>query len=237
MKRIFAALILFGILASAIDARAGQKPLTVVELFTSQGCSSCPPADALVGELAKRDDVLAISIHVDYWDYIGWKDPFAQAHHTDRQREYSRRFELRYVYTPQMVIQGAYQESGAKRGTIMEFIERAKELPRVEVRLTRGPDGVRLELPSSAVDGEVEIISVFADRRHDTDIKRGENGGRRLSYYNVVREMKTIGTWRGEPRRMAVSMAETGGDICAVILQMAKTRRIIGAARIDLDGS
>ncbi|MDD9878471.1 MAG: DUF1223 domain-containing protein [Magnetovibrio sp.] len=236
MKRIFAAFAVVLILSPAARVEAADNPLTVVELFTSQGCSSCPPADELLGELQQRDDVLPLSVHVDYWDYIGWKDPFAQPHHTDRQRQYSQRFELRYVYTPQMVVHGAFQAVGANRAEILDQIAKAKHLPAVAAKLTRTESGVQLDLPATVVNGDVEIVSIFADRKHQTKIGSGENGGRTLSYYNVVREMKAVGVWQGEARRMTVEMAETGGDICAVILQMAHSRKIIGAARIDLDG-
>jgi len=236
MKRTFAILLvsLFVPLWGAVGA---DKPLTVVELFTSQGCSSCPPADALIGELTADANVLPLSLHVDYWDYIGWSDRFARPGNTERQRGYSRRFNLRYVYTPQIVVDGAFEASGGKRADIYNYIERAKTLPHVALKLTRRDNGLQLELPASSVDGEVDIISVFADRRHDTKIMKGENRGRTLSYHNVVRHMEKLGTWHGKARTMAVGMADTGGDFCAVILQMAKSRRIIGVAQVALDGS
>src|SRR4051812_38711022 len=107
-------------------AAAGERAVpVVVELFTSQGCNSCPPADAFLAELAKRPDVLALSLHVDYWDYIGWKDPFAQHAFTVRQRDYSRALSQRYVYTPQMVINGELQGVGSERRTIEALIARA----------------------------------------------------------------------------------------------------------------
>jgi len=236
MKWIFTILSVL-VLAVQTDAGAADRPLTVVELYTSQGCSSCPPADALAGELTKHADVLPLSLHVDYWDYIGWKDPFARAEHTERQRAYSRRFNLRYVYTPQMVINGAFQSSGAKRSDVYSFIEQAKAEPHVAMKLIRSGSHLQVALPDGAVNGEVEVISIFADRRHDTKIKEGENGGRTLSYYNVVRDMRSIGIWHGKAAKIAVTMSEISGDLCAVILQETKTRRIIGAVQIALDGS
>ncbi len=218
-------------------AVAQEHPLTVVELFTSQGCSSCPPADSLLGELAKREDVLALSVHVDYWDYIGWKDPFAAAAHGDRQKDYASQFALRYVYTPQMVIHGAYQSVGSKRHEVLAHIKKARQLPHVGISLKQTDAGLELTLPTAEIEESVEILSVFYDRRHETKIRRGENSGQSLAYHNVVRGMQPVGRWRGKATRMIVPMAETSADVCAVLLQSKKTGRILGAARIDLTPS
>ena len=218
-------------------ALAGEQPLTVVELFTSQGCSSCPPADAFLGDLAKREDILALSVHVDYWDYIGWKDRFADAAHTLRQKDYAEQFSLRYVYTPQMVIHGAYQSVGSKRSEVLSYINKARKLPSIKLSLTRSSEGVELTLPQTQIDEDVEIFSVFYNRNEKTDIKRGENGGQNLTYHNVVRKIKSIATWRGEAKRMPIRMAETSAEVCAIILQLKGSRRIIGATRISLNAS
>ncbi len=223
--------------AAPIEAEAGDERLTVIELFTSQGCSSCPPADQLLGELAGRKDVLALSIHVDYWDYIGWKDPFADPAHTARQRGYARLFSLRYVYTPQMVIDGAYQAVGSKRSEVRDYIEKSRKLPRVPVSLTGGPGDVRLELPASGVSGDVYVFSVFFDREHKTRIARGENAGSEMRNVNVVRAFSKIAVWNGEALSMKVPASASGGDACAVLLQSAETGQIIGAAQVALDGT
>ena len=115
-----------GLGAAAVPAVAGEGALNVVELFTSQGCSSCPPADALLADLADRDDVLALSFHVDYWDYIGWKDPFASPQYTQRQRVYSQVFGKRYVYTPQMVVNGSFEMTGSDRAGVLKRIRRRR---------------------------------------------------------------------------------------------------------------
>ena len=122
-------------------AGAAEDKLTVVELFTSQGCSSCPPADAILGELSDRGDILALSLHVEYWDYLGWTDPFASAEHTRRQREYARRFGLRYLYTPQMVIQGSLQVTGSDRARVLAGIEESRGGASASLRLGRRDDG------------------------------------------------------------------------------------------------
>lgn len=218
-------------------APAGEKGLTVVELFTSQGCSSCPPADKLLGELSERDDVLALSEHVDYWDYIGWKDTFALPANGARQRGYAAQFQLRYVYTPQMVVGGAYQAVGSNRAEIEDMIRKAQAAPRVDIALKRTAEGAEVVLPAHAVDDTVEVVAVFYDRAHATKIKRGENRGNTLTYRNVVRKMMPVALWRGEARRIPIALPKSLGEVCAVLLQTKATRRIIGAARIALSGT
>ncbi len=218
-------------------AAAGDPPLTVVELFTSQGCSSCPPADAFLGELAKRDDVLALSVHVDYWDYIGWKDPFADPRNTRRQRAYAKKLGLRYVYTPQMVIQGAYDSTGSDRAEVLGKITQAAEMKRLAVKISRTKDGVRVVLPDAGGTEKAAIWLFVFDFRHDSVIKRGENSGRTLRYHNVVRGMTRIGTWSGQSQDITTKTSDLpaeGRDGCAVIVQSIKTGRILGAARVDL---
>jgi len=229
-----------GVLGWLSGAQAGDaKPLTVVELFTSEGCSSCPPADRLLGQLATRPDVLALSIHVDYWDYIGWKDPFAKPAYSDRQRDYAAQFSLRYVYTPQMVIDGAYQAVGSNAGEVTGMIERAKDAPRVDVRLERKGGGIEVSLPESKLSHPVEVVAVYFDNGHEVQVKRGENSGRKLAHRNVLRKIVPLAIWNGDAKRLAIA-APTGGDdgeSCAVILQRKSDRRIIGAARLETTGS
>ncbi|MAF96982.1 MAG: DUF1223 domain-containing protein [Rhodospirillaceae bacterium] len=244
MKRFFTAFALAAALAVAVqtNAAAAEKPLTVVELYTSQGCSSCPPADAFLGELAKRDDLLALSIHVDYWDYIGWKDRFALPENTKRQRAYASKLGMRYVYTPQMVVQGAAHSTGSDRDKILALIAKARKSKRVAVRISRAEDGIRVTVPGAGTadttDEAALWLAVF-DSKHETAIKRGENGGRTLSYYNVVRGIKRIGTWSEKPLDIPIrnaDMSTDGRDGCAVILQSVSTGRILGAAKLALTG-
>jgi hypothetical protein len=213
--------------AGAAPASAGERPgPIVVELFTSQGCNSCPPADAYLGELAKRPDILALSWHVDYWDYIGWKDPFAQHAFTQRQHAYSRALAQRYVYTPQMVINGRLQGIGSERGEIERLIGEAKteqtgaaaHAPRLSlvgdsVHIEGGPGG------SSAAPSNV-WIAIF-DPQHWTAVEQGENAGQRLGEYNVVREWTQIGKYDGKPvtLKLGVDMGEYEKSGCAIVVQ------------------
>ncbi len=131
-------------LALGLPVRADERTPVVVELFTSQGCSSCPPADAFLGELARREDVLALGFHVDYWNYIGWRDPFSSPSHSQRQQDYARRFGENRVYTPQMVVDGRAEFPGGKRGTAFAEIERAARRPKAEARAppVSAPSGI-----------------------------------------------------------------------------------------------
>jgi len=233
---------LIGCLALAsvpVHAQDGgtAKPLTVVELFTSQGCSSCPPADALLGELAGREDVLALSEHVDYWDYIGWKDPFAIASNTDRQRDYAAKFALRYVYTPQMVIDGTYQAVGSKRREVLGYLKKAAAHPRLGLSLRRTAQEIEVTLPAAKLSEPVRVLTVFFDKRHETSVKRGENSGRTLAYHNVVRRIQPLAEWRGEAATFKLPIDQATGEASAVILQSKRSLKVLGAARLDLGNS
>lgn len=216
----------------------GPGAPVVVELFTSQGCSSCPPADALLGELAGQPGVIALSLHIDYWDYIGWKDPFANPTLTARQRAYAQRLGLRYVYTPQMVVDGRIDVAGLRRGQVVAAVEKAaKKRKAVEVRFDRADGGKIVVAAGHAPEDGAAVWLAIYDSKHETDIARGENGGRKLKNYQVVRELVQIGSWHGEkleiPFDMAAAAAQ-GRDGCAIIVQQGLTGPILGAANIAL---
>ena len=152
MRFLVTSLADFAMLISAESARAGGPVL--VELFTSQGCNSCPPADAYLGDLAKRRDVVALAFHVDYWDYIGWKDTFADAAWTRRQREYSRSLRTTQIYTPQMVVDGGQHAVGSDRRAVERLIEDAAKRERPALELKRAADGLAFK-----IDGQGEARS------------------------------------------------------------------------------
>jgi len=228
-------------MSSGASAAAADRPLAVVELFTSQGCSSCPPADAFLGELSRRDDVIALSVHVDYWDYIGWKDIFALPQNTERQRDYQSRLNLRYVYTPQIVVHGTWQAVGSSRSEVQRQIEAAKKLQQIPVSLKPAGTGtmkVSIGAAALARGEEAAVWFVAIDREHETAIRRGENGGRTLKYFNVVRKFNRIATWRGEALNLDVPVparGTPGGDGCAVLVQSLKTGHILGAGFMTAD--
>jgi len=211
----------------------------VVELFTSQGCNSCPPADEFLGELAERPGIIALSLHVDYWDYIGWEDPYASPQATARQRGYVERLGLRYVYTPQMVIDGRADVTGLQRDDVLKTIGKAAEGRKaLQVRF-ESTDGGKIVVPAGHVpEGGAAVWLAVYDRSHETNVPRGENAGRKLHNYNVVRELSRIGTWHGERLEIPFDMtaaAAQGRDGCAVIVQQGPIGPILGAAAIPLE--
>jgi len=224
-------------LAAASPAVADRAPV-VVELFTSQGCNSCPPADAYLGKLAKRADLVALSLHVDYWDYIGWKDPFASRKNTQRQRAYAHALNRSYVYTPQMVVQGHYDVRGNNMAAVEKAIDAARAEPSLAIEIEdRGDGGVLVRLPAATYEGRATIWLAGYDRKHTTPIHRGENANKTLNNYNVVRVLTPIGTWTGAAMEIPVSLAgmtEKAVDGCAVIVQPDGMGRILGAAVLDL---
>ena len=217
---------------------AGERPV-VVELFTSQGCNSCPPAEALLRDLAEEDGIVALQLHVDYWDYIGWPDPFASPVMTSRQRSYARDLQLRYVYTPQMVIDGRYNVVGSDRRAVRKAIEEARARPgTILVELTE-ENGGRIVIPAGhSPDGGAKVWLAVYDGYHETEVPKGENAGRTLKSRNVVRELVDLGTWRGERMEIAVDLAAArarGRAGCAVLLQQGETGPILGSVAMSLD--
>jgi hypothetical protein len=221
---------------AAVPAAAGP---VVIELFTSQGCSSCPPADAFLAELTGRDDVIPLSLHVDYWNYLGWADTFAQAAHTERQQRYSLARGDRQVYTPQMVVAGLWHVVGSDRDSVGELINAAKALPSVDLTVVWADGGLQLEVGDAvagAPDRGTLWMIMFNDAR-TVAIGRGENAGRTITYYNVVVEMHRLAMWRGESMAIELPIAalsEVGADGCVIILQQdlagGNPGQIIGAA-------
>lgn len=227
--------VLGAVLAVAVGISAttlvADEPV-VVELYTSQGCSSCPPADALLAELAKREDVIALSLHVDYWDYIGWKDEMANPAFTARQKAYARAAGHRTVYTPQMIIGGQDHVVGYKPMQVAELVQRQREIDR-PVSLVVRRDGQRIRIEATAKDevgGPVVVqIARFIPKR-TVSIKRGENAGRTIEYFNIVDLWTDIGSWNG--RGTYSTVARVPGDApVAVILQRAGHGPMVAAAR------
>ena len=215
-------------------ANAQSKPV-VVELFTSQGCSSCPPADALLGDLARRDDVIAVAYHVDYWNRLGWVDRYSSKWATELQSAYSRAHGRRNNYTPQMVIQGETDEIGSRRNDVLETIAtyQKSSRPNVPVRILKKPDN-QLQVGVDGMDHgvEAEIILLRFKRHERQPIGSGENAGRTLNHYNVVYERRILGRWRGEPVSFDVAAPqETDNSGLAVLVQARNHGPILGAGK------
>jgi hypothetical protein len=219
-RRGFLAAAMLTVSACRVQA-AGDSVPVVLELFTSQGCSSCPPADALLGELTQRPGVIGLAWHVDYWNNLGWRDPFARREWTDRQRDYARRLNAE-VYTPAMVVNGAAIVVGSDRNAVRQAIEQATP-PRVAVALRRIPSGLEVEIADIATP--VTGLLATYDLERSTPVGAGENGGRRLIEYRIVRE--SVALDRLTPR---LTLASIPADRGAVLLVRDASWRVVGAA-------
>jgi hypothetical protein len=230
----------------AIIRPAHAEPRAVVELFTSQGCSSCPPADKVIGELARDPSVIALSMPIDYWDYLGWKDTLADARFSARQQAYSRVRGDRGVYTPQVVVNGSVHLVGSDRTGIEEAIgdtRKADGVMSVPVSMALAGKQITVSVAASdkspaAMHGEVWICSIA--KEVSIAIGRGENRGREVTYHNVVRNLLKVGDWNGSAGNWTVpleNISREGVDAAAVYLQDGNRDRpgpMLGAAYTSL---
>ncbi|NVO55671.1 DUF1223 domain-containing protein [Rhodobacteraceae bacterium B1Z28] len=213
---------------------AAQEAPVVIELFTSQGCSSCPPADKIMHDLAKRDDVIGLALHVDYWDYIGWKDEYADPDHTRRQRAYARQGGRSMIYTPQMVVNGQQDVVGAQTRELDRLIDaHLKAAPKASVLAVRSGNDVTVDVtPVELPAGETYDVRLvqYAPMRH-ASIRSGELAGHELDYANVVESWQIVGQWNGaSPQRFS---AELTSDLPTVVLvQKAGHGPIVAAAHV-----
>lgn len=228
------------------EASFAQAPrnetVSVVELFTSQGCSSCPPADALLKEYADRKDVVALTLPVDYWDYLGWKDTLASPKFTSRQRAYAKKRGDGEIYTPQVVVNGVKHVVGSRRADIDQAIEKtAAALVQSGVPLQASIVGetLQIEIGQSASGAEVGTGTIWIAVVQPTvavEVRRGENTGKTLIYYNAVRELNPVGMWSAQPGKIELRHADlvrSSTDRCAVLLQRGSHGPIVGASWAD----
>jgi hypothetical protein len=230
----------------AVIRPAHADPRAVVELFTSQGCSSCPPADKIVGELAKDPNVIALSMPIDYWDYLGWKDTLADSRFSARQKAYSHARGDRNLYTPQMIVNGSAQVIGSDRAAIEGAIKntgKAEGVMSVPVTMTLSGRQINVSVAASekgpaATHGEIWICSV--SKAVPISIGRGENRGREITYHNVVRNLLKVGDWNGSPGSWTVpleNISREGVDAAVVYVQDGNRDRpgaMLGAAFTSL---
>ncbi|WP_170382701.1 DUF1223 domain-containing protein [Ruegeria atlantica] len=219
------------LLASSVVA---ENDPVVVELFTSQGCSSCPPADRLLHDLVQRDDVIGLALHVDYWDYIGWEDEYAIPGHTRRQRAYARQGERSMIYTPQMVVNGQHDVVGAQSRELDQLINaHLSAAPEAEVKAARSGQDVTVNVTPIELD-EDEVYDVrlvqYSPMRH-ASIRRGELAGHELDYANVVESWQLVGQWDGvAPQKFSAVLTS---DLPAVVLvQRAGHGPIVAATKV-----
>jgi len=218
--------------AATPDAARAQVPV-VVELFTAQGCAACPPADAFLAELATRADVIALALHVDYWDYIGWRDTFAQGAFTERQKAYARAAGSRTIYTPQMVVQGREAMPGTRAEAVTSRILEMAAAPRTVLLEAQGSgEGARLVLrPAAAPAGAARVHLVRYAPRVDVAIAAGENAGRRLEGHNIVLSWETLAEWDGSSA-LELEVPLPGAAPAVAIVQRADQGAILGALRL-----
>jgi len=214
----------------------------VVELFTSQGCSSCPPADSYIGQLARRKDVLPLSFHVDYWDYIGWKDPFADPAYVGRQRAYAMTLGQHMVYTPQVVVAGAVDAQGADRAIIEQRIREAKARQRmypIEVARDAKTGEVVLELPEAPLPVPATIWLVTYQYKDQAAVNRGENVGRQLDSFNTVRSLQKVAVWNGHAATLPIQLDDKAKaqnpNGCAIIANLADYGPVVAAVAFDFE--
>jgi hypothetical protein len=236
------------VVGSASMASAGKAsnkpatPVTVIELFTSQGCSSCPTADALLESYADRPDVVALTLPVDYWDYLGWKDTLASPKFSARQRAYAKARGDGRVYTPQVIVNGLKHAVGSNSSDIDHAIAATRptiEPTRIGVAVKSVNDHVVIHVdaaPDAAKATEATIWLALISRRVEVKIKRGENHGRTVVYHNVVREWMPVGMWNGAAATIKLAhhaVKQSDADGCAIIVQHGDAGPIVGAAMLQ----
>jgi hypothetical protein len=233
MKTLIAATVAFCAFVHA-PLIAQDNPV-VVELFTSQGCASCPPADALLQKLAKREDVIALALHVDYWDYIGWKDEYARAAHTKRQKRYAKFAGRHMIYTPQMIVNGMDDVVGVHADKIDDLIKRHGGIESaVSIKAERRGNRlfIHAKPASDALQGPLMIQIVQYTPHGIADITRGENAGRKLEYANIVDRWTLLEQWNGaEPYEAEAALDPDRPAV--VLIQYPGPGSIVGAARAD----
>lgn len=245
MTLVAVALLFAPVVAPAQDAvppfeLRGGNPRAVIELFTAQGCSDCPAADALLKHYLDQKDIVGLTLPVDYWDYLGWKDTLAGPRNAERQRAYAEKFGIGTVYTPQAVVNGAVEVLGSSQSEIdraIQATETALASRRVPVHFWFFGNQIVIET-GSASDSEQKEATIWlavVQKTASVDVKTGENAGKTLTYYNVVRELTPVGLWNGRPAtirlaRAAIMRPEIEDLI--VLIQEAETGPIIGAARL-----
>lgn len=214
--------------AANAQAAAPAGPI-VVELFTSQGCNSCPPADALLGELARRPDVLALALHVTYWNDLGWKDGFSQATFDQRQNRYAQQMRRPSAYTPQMVINGSQDVVGSQRDAVNRALGKAARPAAIGVQ--KNGELVDVALPALSHDCDCVLTLFGVQSVASTSIGRGENSGRTLQEFQIVRSMQPLEGWRGAQKQLHVMPARGAGEITgyAVVAQERGSGNVVAA--------
>ena len=230
------------VFASQAAQDLSQTPPVVVELYTSQGCSSCPPADALMLELSKRQDIIALTLPIDYWDNLGWTDTFASPRHSARQRTYAQHLPNRRIYTPQMVVNGILDLVGSHKEDVLQAIAEQEAAPRPTIAINLNSRNGQLiitieDAPPTLADRKASIwIAPYHSGPQTVAITKGENRGRTIDYANVVDGIIKVGAYTGAKVEVTHALHDIMAkkiDQCAVLVQDDETGAIIGAALIN----
>lgn len=187
--------VIAGLLGSAVSSNAAQQTPVLVELFTSQGCYSCPAADDVLGELSERDDIIALAFHVTYWDRLGWPDTFGQEAFTDRQYDYAQTFKSRSVFTPQAIVAGEISIVGSSKERLekaVDFVKREGQARAIGIA-----ENGNVKLPELNIHSDLTVWSAAFTNGETVDIKRGENAGKILDYHRIVKRFDVLGLWDG----------------------------------------
>ena len=223
------AILAFALILCASAASAGESRPIVVELFTSQGCSSCPPADALLGELAKRGDIVALGFHITYWDGASWRDPLSRHESTERQMAYDKVLTGGQIYTPQMVIEGTEDVVGSDRSLVLATLDKAKPVTATTVRIATDRRSVAIGA-GGAPNGAGVLLARYVLKR-STQVNGGENASRMLTDTNAVTSLTMIGAWDGKAASFPIDPPADGEGL-AVLVQ-APDGKFLGAASTD----
>lgn len=218
------------IMSLSVNAAFADDNLVVVELYTSQGCSSCPPADEILAELARQPDILPLALHVDYWDYIGWKDMYAQPDFTKRQKAYAHVAGLRSIYTPQMVVAGQDHIVGARERDLNEYVDTHKQnTSPVEVSVERNGNTLGIVANAAQALSKPAFVQLVRFLPEETvNIRRGENAGRSITYVNIVTEWRRLGDWSGDTAYSFETEIEGDAPV-AIIIQEEGPGSILAA--------
>lgn len=216
-------------------ASAATTPV-LVELFTSQGCSSCPPADELAGELTSDPNTYVVSLNVDYWDYLGWRDTLAKPEYTQRQYAYASARGDGRVYTPQMVINGLDHAVGSNHNAVADKIAEARQTPlQVPLKLSMTAKEIKVDIPATKLDEEATLWLMAIEPRVEQKIIRGENTGKAITYHNVVRNLVPAAMWKGEAYKgawMRDTVMTKNCKTCIAVLQVGQAGKVLGLAKV-----
>ena len=240
---LIALLTMLGFTTPAFAQQPAALQPVVLELFTSQGCNSCPPADALMQDWLKQPGVIPISLHVDYWDYLGWKDTLSRKGHGVRQQDYARNSGKREIYTPQVVVDGKFAVVGSDREAVAAALAKARKQQHVAIQANRNKTTGAWQVHVAALptwQGEAKLVLCRYDAMHEVSIERGENTGRTLNYLNVARSWGDLGRWKGQsasydvPDLGGIDWSRQGAVVMLQTLSNDGVGQIIGA--VDIKG-